>query len=242
MSSTYVNPLAPIHVRGRNRILDLLPQADLDRLLPTMEPGTRKLGDAVFERNQPITFVDFPLGAVISIVVMMEDGTTVEAGVVGNEGMSGIPLLLGAERSRSRAFYQAPGESTRMPAHVFLEEIERRGALFDISKRYAQAFLTQVSQSAACNRVHPVDQRLCRWILMSHDRVGSDTLMLTHDVMAQMLGVRRASVSIVAGMLRKAGFIRYTRGLLTVVDRPGLEASACECYAEVRAETERLLR
>lgn len=237
-----MNPLAPIHVRGRNRLLDLLPEADFARLLPVMERGTRKLGDAVFERNQPIAFVDFPLGAVISIVVMMEDGTTVEAGVVGNEGMSGLPLLLGAERSRSRAFYQAPGESLRMPARVFLEEIDRRGVLHDISKRYAQAFLTQVSQSAACNRVHPVEQRLCRWILMSHDRVGADTLMLTQDVMAQMLGVRRASVSVVAAMLRKAGFIRYTRGLLTIVDRPGLEASACECYGVVRAETERLLR
>ena len=237
-----MNPLAPIHVRGRNRILDLLPEAEFDRLLPTMERGTRKLGDAVFERNQPIAFVDFPLGAVISMVVMMEDGTTVEAGVVGNEGMSGISLLLGADHSRSRAFYQAPGESLRMPARVFQEEIERCGVFQNILQRSAQAFLTQVSQSAACNRVHPVEQRLCRWILMSHDRVGADTLMLTQDIMAQMLGVRRASVSVVAAMLRKAGFIRYTRGLLTVVDRPGLEGSACECYGIVRAETERLLR
>jgi CRP-like cAMP-binding protein len=233
--------LSPVHVRGRNRLLDLLPQADRDRLLASMERVPAKFGDVVFERNEPITFVDFPLGAIISIVVIMEDGAIVEAGTVGNEGMSGLPLLLGAERSRSRAFYQAPGESMRMSARLFHEERERGGAFLEILKRYAQAFLTQVSQSAACNRLHPVEQRLCRWILMSHDRVGSDTLMLTQEIMSQMLGVRRASVSVVAGLLQKAGFIRYSRGVLTVVDRAGLEASACECYGVVRAETERLL-
>lgn len=230
-----------VHVPGRNRLLELLPEADRKRLLGTMERISPKYGDLVFERNEPVTHVDFPLGAVVSIVVIMEDGAMVEAGTVGNEGMSGLPLLLGAQRSPSRAFYQIPGESLRMPARVFQQEIAARGALYDLAQRYAQSFLVQVSQSAACNRVHPVERRLCRWILMSHDRVGSDRLLLTQEIMSQMLGVRRASVSVVAGTLQKAGFIRYSRGALTVLDRAGLEASACECYAVLRAETERLL-
>jgi len=236
-----VNPPSPVHVPGRNRLLDLLPEAERNRLLPAMELVHGKAGDTVFERGAHITFVDFPLGAVVSIVVVMEDGASVEAGTVGNEGMCGLPLLLGTDRSSSRAFYQAPGEAMRMPARMFEQELEKGGAFLAIMRRYAQAFLTQVSQSAACNRLHPVEQRLCRWILMSHDRVGSDTLMLTHDIMAQMLGVRRPSVSVVAAILQKAGFIRYSRGVVRVVDRAGLEASACECYGVVRAETERLL-
>jgi len=230
-----------VHVPGRNRLLDLLPEADLARLLPAMERVSCKLGDLVFERNSPIRIIDFPLGAVVSIVVMMEDGETVEAGVVGNEGMTGAPLVLGTQQSLNRAFYQAPGESLRMSARTFQEEMNRKGRFHDIMHRYVQAFLAQVAQSAACNRLHPVEQRLCRWILMSHDRVGREELVLTQEVMAQMLGVRRASVSVVAAMLRKAGFISYTRGVISIRDRAGLEASACECYAAVRAETARLL-
>lgn len=234
-------PASAVHVPGRNRLLGLLPDVDRERLLPAMERVTGKLGDLVFERNEPVAFVDFPLGAVISIVVMMEDGAVVEAGTVGNEGMCGLPLVLGAQRSPSRAFYQVPGEALRMSARAFKEELARGGAFRDIMERYAQCFLIQVSQSAGCNRVHPVEQRLSRWILMSHDRVGRDELLLTQEIMSQMLGVRRASVSVVAAMLQKAGFIRYSRGVVTVLDRAGLEASACECYGVVRAEEERLL-
>jgi CRP-like cAMP-binding protein len=230
-----------VHVPGRNRLLDLLPEAELARLLPQMERVSCKLGDVVFERKEPIRIVDFPIGAVISLVIVMEDGAVVEAGTVGNEGMSGVPFVLRTQISLSRAFYQLPGESLRMSARTFQEEMGRRGAFYDIMHRHAQVYVTQVSQSAACNRVHPVEQRLCRWILMSQDRVGSDKLALTQEILAQMLGVRRASVSVVAGMLQKAGFISYTRGLITILDRAGLEASACECYGVVRAETARLL-
>lgn len=231
-----------VHVAGRNRLLDLLPEAERARVLPQMERVSCKLGDVVFERKEPIRIVDFPLAGVISFVIVMEDGAVVEAGTIGNEGTSGIPFVLGTQMSLNRAFYQLPGESLRMSARTFQDEMERRGAFHDIMHRYAQAYVTQVSQSAACNRVHPVEQRLCRWILMSQDRVGSENLHLTQEIMAQMLGVRRASVSVVAAMLQKAGLISYTRGLITILDRAGLEASACECYGVVRAETARLLR
>lgn len=232
---------AHVHVPGRNRLLDLLPEEDRSRLLPAMERGRHELSDGVFERRERIRVIDFPLSSVVSIVVMMADGAVVEAGTVGNEGMTGLPLVLGTQHSLSRAFYQVPGESLRMTARTFQEELDRRGAFHDVMHRYTQVFITQVAQSAACNRLHPVEQRLSRWILMSQDRVGSNKLALTQEILAQMLGVRRASVSVVAGMLQKAGFISYTRGIITILDRPGLMASACECYAVVREETARLL-
>jgi CRP-like cAMP-binding protein len=155
--------------------------------------------------------------------------------------MAGIPLLLGAEMSPAQAFYQIPGESLRMSAQSFRAEIEKGGAFAAVLRRYAQGFLNQVSQSAACNRLHPVEQRLCRWILMSHDRTGGDEIALTQEFLAQMLGVRRATVSIAAGMLQKAGMISYTRGVIHVLDRPRLEESSCECYDVVRREYQRLL-
>jgi CRP-like cAMP-binding protein len=233
--------MAAIHLSGRNRLLDLLPEGDRARVLPTMQRITGEFGEIVFERNAPLTFVDFPLGAVISVVVIMEDGAIAEAGTIGNEGMAGIPLLLNASSSPLQAFYQVPGDTLRMPAAAFNEELTRGGVFREVLQRYALGFMNQLAQSAACNRLHPVDQRLCKWILMSHDRVGSDTLLLTQEVLAQMLGVRRASVTVAAGMLQKAGFIRYSRGALTVLDREGLETASCECYTIVRTELERLL-
>jgi CRP-like cAMP-binding protein len=155
--------------------------------------------------------------------------------------MSGRPLLLNAQSSPTQAFYQVPGEAMRISAAAFNEEIARGGPFRDVLQRYAHGFLSQLAQAAACNRLHPVDQRSCKWILMSHDRVGSDRLLLTQEILAQMLGVRRASVTVAAGMLQKAGFIRYTRGTIIVLDRAGLEAASRECYGIVRAELERLL-
>lgn len=200
-----------------------------------------KFGDIVFERNEPIAAVHFPLGAVISIVVVMQDGAIAEAGTVGNEGVAGLPLLFGTQRGPNRAFYQVPGEALRMPARAFTDELAKNGVFREVVQRYAHGFLSQVSQATACNRLHPVEQRLCRWILMSHDRVGADTLPLTQEMIAQMLGVRRASVSVVAGRLQKSGLIRYNRGVITVLNRKGLESCTCECYRVVRAELERLL-
>jgi CRP-like cAMP-binding protein len=231
----------PLHVAGENHLLQILPESDRKRLLATMQRVKTGLGDPVFESNSPIPFVDYPLYGVISIVVEMEEGDIAEVGTVGNEGMAGVPLLLAAESTPNKAFYQVPGESMRMSTQAFRNEIESNPAFLNVMRRHAQGFLNQVSQSTACNRLHPVEQRLCRWILMSHDRVGSDQIQLTQDFLAQMLGVRRASVSIVAATLQKAGFIRYRRGLIDVLDRRGLEESSCECYAVVRTEYERLL-
>lgn len=230
-----------LHVPGQNHLLQLLPDADRKRLSATMERVKTKHGDIVFEPNKPIVHVDFPLVGVISIVVKMQEGGIAEVGTVGNEGMVGLPLLLGAESSPNEAFYQVPGESMRMSAQMFIKEIAARGPFENILRRHTQGFLNQIAQSTACNRLHAVEQRLCRWILMSHDRVGSNTVRLTQDFLAQMLGVRRASVSIVAAMLQKAGFIRYRRGIIDVLDRAGLEDGSCECYGVVRKEYERLL-
>jgi CRP-like cAMP-binding protein len=231
----------PLHVAGQNRLLQLLPQSDRERVTRTLEPIQPQHGERVFAPDESITHVHFPLRGVISIVVAMEEGGVAEVGTVGNEGMAGVPLLLGAERTPNLAFYQVPGESLRMSRAAFEQEIAERGAFEKVMRLHAQGFLNQVCQSAACNRLHDVEQRLCRWILMSHDRVGSDTVRLTQDFLAEMLGVRRASVTVVARILQKAGFIRYRRGIIDVLDRAGLEESSCECYGVVRKEYERLL-
>jgi CRP-like cAMP-binding protein len=232
---------SPTNIPGRNRLLDLLSETERERLVPAMQRIAGKLGDIVFRRGEPLAHVDFPLTGVISLIVIMEDGGVVEAGTVGNEGFAGLPLLLGAESSPAQAFYQVPGEALRMPADVFTDELERGGRFREVMQRYAQSFVNQVAQGAACNRMHPVDQRLSKWILMSQDRVGADEILLTQEVLSQMLGVRRASVTVAAGMLQKAGFIRYSRGVIKVLDRAALEASSCECYHVVRAELDRLL-
>ena len=219
----------------------LLREDERQRLIGLMERVDTRYGETVFRQHEPIPAVDFPLSGVLSIVVIMEDGGVAEVGTVGNEGMAGVPLVMGTDRSPAQAFYQVPGSAYRMPASVFRAEVERGGALSTVMRLYAQAFLNQVSQSAACNRLHPLEQRLCRWILMSHDRTGGDKIALTQEFLAQMLGVRRATVSIAAGMLQKAALIRYNRGVIHVLDRERLEEASCECYAVVRREFERLL-
>jgi CRP-like cAMP-binding protein len=233
--------LSKVNVAGQNHLLSLLPEAERMRVLAQMERSDTRHGELLFRQHEPISAVDFPLMGVLSIVVIMEDGAVAEVGTVGNEGMAGLPLLLGAHHSPAQAFYQVPGAAYRMPAAAFRAELERSAAFADVMRRYAQAFLNQVSQSAACNRLHPLDQRLSRWILMSHDRTGGDRIALTQEFLAQMLGVRRATVSIAAGMLQNAGMIRYSRGIIHVLDRQGLEDSSCECYRVVRNEMERLL-
>jgi CRP-like cAMP-binding protein len=230
-----------LHVPGQNHLLSLLPEPERERVLGMMERVDTRHGETLFGQHEPIETVDFPLHGVLSVVVVMADGGIAEVATVGNEGMAGIPLLLGTERSPARAFYQIPGSAYRMSAQAFRAEVEKGGIFADVMRRYAQGFLNQVSQSAACNRLHPLEQRLCRWILMCHDRTGGDQIALTQEFLAQMLGVRRATVSIAAGMLQKAGLIRYNRGIIHVLDRPRLEAGSCECYGVVRSELERLL-
>lgn len=232
---------SPLNIPGRNHLLGLLPAPDRERLERSMERLETAPGDVLFRNNAPITHVDFPLRGVVSIIIIMENGGIAEVGTVGNEGMAGVPLLLGADRSPARAFHQFAGEVLRMPADVFREEIAAPGIFSNVLRRYAQAFLNQVSHSAACNRLHEVEQRLSRWILMAHDRTDGDRIALTQEFMSQMLGVRRASVSVAAAKLQRAGLIQYRRGMLEVLDRAGIEAHACECYRVVQQEFERLL-
>ena len=177
----------------------------------------------------------------ISLVTYLEDGPSVEIATVGREGMVGISLFLETATVAWRAFGQVPGKALRIRAETFREEVDRNGALVRLLKRYTQALLSQVAQSSACNCVHTIEQRCARWLLQTHDRVGSDHYPLTQEFLAQMLGMRRSSVSQAAGGLQKAGLIRYVRGRITVLDRAGLEAASCECYAIIRREFERLL-
>lgn len=231
-----------LHVVGKNRLLDLLPEADKQRLLPAVERVIGRHGDILFKPSKPITSVYFPLSGVISVVVVMESGERVECGLIGNEGLAGLPLLHGVSRSRFEVSFQVPGEAMRMSATAFHEEIALDGALARLTRRYAEAFCGLVGQSTACNNLHAVEQRLSRLILMAHDRVGSDTIQLTQGFLAQMLGVRRSSVSPVAGILQRDGLIRYSRGVIVVLKRRELEARSCECYLTVRKDCERLLR
>lgn len=232
-----------LHVLGKNHLFELLPAEDRERLTPSMDRVIGEQGHMLFEPNKPITHVYFPVSGVISLVLVMKSGgKRAECGTIGNEGMAGLPLLLGVDHTQLEVFFQVPGEAMRMSASVFAMEIERRGALAVLTLRYAEAFFRSTAQAAACNNLHPVDQRLSSLILLSHDRVGADTIRLTQTFLAQMLGVRRSSVSPVAGGLQRDGLIRYRRGIIDVVNRPELEKRSCECYMKVRQDFERLLR
>ncbi len=232
--------LRRIHVPGENRLLTVLPRADYDRLRPHLEKVSLPLKDVLYEANGPISHVFFPLNGVVSLV-LMDGGFSLEVGTIGNEGMVGTPVFLGAESSPSRAISQVPGEALRLETEVFQEEMKRAGPLYGLVLRYTQAMINQISQSTVCNHRHSVQKRMCRWLLMSHDRVGTDEFHLTQEFLAQMLGVRRPTVTAVAGTLQKAGLISYHRGRLTILDRKGLEAASCKCYEVVAKELDRLL-
>ena len=230
-----------LHGPRENRLLAALPREDYERLLAKLDMVSLAIKQIVYEPNGPIPHVYFPTSAVTSVISIMEDGVGVEVATVGNEGMVGLPLFLGAATTPLQAFCQVPGAAARLKADVFRDEIDRGSPLHGLLQRYTQALLNQIAQSAACNRVHSIDQRCARWLLMTHDRVRADQFLLTQEFLAQMLGVRRASVNTAAGMLQKAGFIRYTRGRITVTDRPGLESASCECYRIIKEDFDRLL-
>jgi CRP-like cAMP-binding protein len=232
-------PNGRVHVPSENALLSALPAGERRRL--RLERVAANLREVIYEPDGPIPHVDFPLNCVDSLLVIMGDGLIVEAGTVGNEGMVGLPLFLGADRSPHRALIQVPGDALRMRAEDFREELRRDGALTDLLRRYNQGLMTQMAYSVACNRLHSVEERMCRWLLMTHDRVGADRYPLTQEFLAQMLGVRRPSVTVVAGVLQKAGLIAYARGWVVILDRAGLEATSCECYRVVRDEFDRLL-
>ena len=199
------------------------------------------LGDVVYESGSLQEYVYFPTTSIVSLLYVMADGASAEIAVVGNDGMVGIALFMGGETTPSRAVVQSAGSAFRLSGHVLKREFTRGGALQHLLLRYTQALLTQMAQTAVCNRHHSIDQQLCRWLLLSHDRLSSNTLIMTQELIANMLGVRREGVTEAAGALQDAGLIRYSRGRITVVDRPGLERRSCECYDVVRRESDRLL-
>lgn len=226
----------------RNRILAGLPARDRERLLSKLERVRLAARAKLHEKDQPLDAAYFPENGVLSLVSdLTEKRQTVEVATVGNEGVLGLPLFLGSESVPLRAFSQIPGEHFRISAAEFRRELDRLGALQAALNRYVQAFLTQLAQSVACNRIHSLEQRCARWILQSHDRVGRDQFLLTQEFFAQMLGVRRASVNAVATRFKRQGLIDYRRGELTILSRPRLERVVCECYFILRREELRMV-
>ena len=225
-----------------NHLLASLPQQEYERLLPNLEPVALDLKQVLYEPNTPIEYAYFINSGATSIVNIMQDGQTIEVATVGKEGMIGVPLVLGTTQIPFQVFVQIPGDGLRMKADVFKEQVVYAGCLLHtLLLRYLQALMNQISQTAACNRFHSVEARCCRWVLMTQDRVESDSFPLTHEFLSYMLGVRRASVSEVAAMLQRSGLINYSRGQISIKDRQGLEAACCECYQSTQQEFKRLL-
>jgi CRP-like cAMP-binding protein len=228
-------------VAHANRLLRLLTLADYERLRPHLHPVVLDYRKPLYEVDTNIEFVWFIETGVASLVNTMENGDAAEVGTIGNEGMVGLPLLLGNHQAPTSVYVQVPGLGLRMRADLFASELARSVAMRAVMLHYAHAFFNQVAQSAACNRFHSLRQRCCRWLLMTHDRMDADDFLLTQEFLAMMLGVRRSGVSVAAGALRKRGLIRYSRGNLAIVDRTGLERESCECYGLSKREFDRLL-
>src|SRR5919202_3688499 len=224
-----------------NRLLAALPQAEYQRLLPYLEPVSLAYRQSLYAAHTPIPHVWFIERGVASLIRAMQDGTLIEISVIGHEGLVALPVFLGTESTPSQALVQIPGAGLRMPTTVFRREVPAGSPLHDLLHRYTQTLINQMAQGMVCNRMHSIARRCARWLLLTHDRVDSDQFPLTQQFLAQMLGVRRASVGTVASKLRKAGLIRYSRGVITILDRPGLEAAVCECYRIIEAEYDRLL-
>ena len=224
-----------------NRLLAALAPADYDRIGLHLEPAPLALGKVLYEPGSKMHYVYFPTTSIVSMLYVMSDGASAEIAVVGNDGILGISLFMGGETTPSRAVVQSAGESYRLRADFLLEEFNRAGPTTHLLLRYTQTLITQMAQTAVCNRHHSVDQQLCRWLLLSLDRLPSNELTMTQELIANMLGVRREGVTDAAGKLQSAGLIRYSRGHIEVLDRCGLEARACECYNVVRRESDRLL-
>lgn len=226
----------------KNRLLAALSQKALKQLSPHLELTSLKLNQSAYEPNRLIKYVHFPLNGVISIVTVMRDGMELEAATVGNEGFVGVPVLLGSQTTGSKAFCQVPGSEVRLKATVFRAELEQNAEFKGILLRYTDAMMSQLAQGVACNAVHSVAQRCARWLLQTHDRMGSDRFPLTHEFLGGMLGVRRAGVSEAASRLSRAGLIRYRRGLIEILDRVGLENASCECYRATQREFDAVFR
>ena len=224
-----------------NRLLCALPTEAFERLLPHLEPVTMPLGEALYESGGRQQHVYFPTTSLVSLLYVMENGASAEIAVVGNEGILGISLFMGGETTPSRAVVQGAGLGYRLKARLLKTEFKRAGPVMHLLLRYTQALITQMAQTSVCNRHHSLEQQLCRRLLFSLDRLPSQELLMTQELIANMLGVRREGVTEAAGKLQRAGLIKYSRGRITVLDRPGLEREVCECYAVVKKEYDRLL-
>ena len=218
-----------------------MPAEVQNRIFAHLELVVLPLGKVIYEPGDTLRHVYFPSDCIISLLYVMENGSSAEIAVVGNEGLVGVALFMGGESTPSRAIVQSAGRAYRLPGARLKEEFNRHGDLLTLMLRYTQALITQMSQTAVCNRHHSIDQQLCRWLLLSLDRLTSNQLAMTQELIANMLGVRREGVTDAAGKLQKLGVIEYMRGHITVVDRPRLEKLCCECYAVVKKETDRLL-
>lgn len=230
-----------MHVPSVNRILERLPREERTRLIPELHEKDLALGDIVYESGGSLDYVCFPTSCIVSLIYTMEDGAVAEMGLVGNDGMVGVALFMGGDTVPNRAVVQLAGKAIRMKAAKLQEEFHRGGYLQRFLLRYTQALITQISQTAVCNRLHSVEQRLSRWLLLCHDRVRSDELIMTQEFISNMLGGRRQSVTVAAGRLQDAGVIEYSRGHIKILDRKKLESSTCECYQVVKTEFDRLL-
>jgi CRP-like cAMP-binding protein len=224
-----------------NHLLAALPEPEWTRWLPQLEWVKMPLGEVLYESGTQQTHIYFPTTAIVSLLYVMESGASAEIAVVGNEGAVGISLFMGGESTPSRAVVQSAGQGVRLKASIIKDEFKRSGPVMHVLLRYTQALITQMAQTAVCNRHHSLDQQLCRWLLLSLDRLHGNELVMTQELIANMLGVRREGVTEGALKLQKAGLIRYSRGHITVLDRKGLEKRTCECYAVVKKEYDRLL-
>jgi CRP-like cAMP-binding protein len=225
----------------KNHLLAALSAEEFGRLEPDLELVSLALGKVIYESGDRMTHVYFPTTAIISMLYIMENGATAEIGIAGNNGLIGSPLFMGSESTSSRAVVQSTGEAIRIKAKPLQAEFDRGGLFQKLLLRYTQSLMTQISQTAVCNRLHNVDQQLCRWLLINHDQLETDKLIMTQELIANMLGVRREGVTIAAKKLQEKGLIKYARGTITMLDRKGLEQAVCECYQIVMDEYERLL-
>jgi CRP-like cAMP-binding protein len=240
MERTRLIPLNDPDDGPSNRLLMLLRKEDRERLGRHLEPVVLEYRRPLYNANEPIEFVHFIESGVGSLVLTMANGDAAEVGTIGNEGFVGLPVLLGDDRAPTSVYIQVPGVGLRMRAETFREELERSGPLHATMLRYAHDLFNQVTQSAACAALHSLEQRCCRWLLMTRDRMQSDEFLLTQEFLAMMLGVRRSGVTVAAGGLRRSGLIEYKRGSVTIIDRRGLEQRSCECYGKIRSLARRL--
>ncbi|MFZ6722332.1 Crp/Fnr family transcriptional regulator [Undibacterium sp. Ji49W] len=225
----------------QNHLLAALPQAEFERIAVHLELVIMPLGEALYEAGATLSYVYFPTTSIVSLLYVLENGASAEIAIVGNEGILGISLFMGGETTPSRAVVQSGGYGYRLKSQHLKEEFNRAGPFLRLLLRYTQALIAQMTQTAVCNRHHSIEQQLCRWLLLSLDRLPTDSVSMTQELIANMLGVRREGVTAAAGNIQRMGLINYSRGRIDVIDRPGLEKVVCECYAVVKHEFDRLL-